>query len=350
MLNPLFVLVLAVLFALLLWWSFKTLPGEKWQIMASVPVAKDSSGSWRGLNLTYYGFFTANAYGIAVAIMFILMGSIDIPLYNTLTVVGVLLMLCVPASKQIARIVEKKPHTFTVGGAIFVGILLAPWVIDVIGMLSLQTAPVHLPVIPTLAALSISYAFGEGFGRLACISFGCCYGKPLTLSHPVMRTIFDKFSFVFHGKTKKIAYASGMEGEKVIPVQAVTSLLYVATGLAGILLFLGSHFLSAFILPVLITQLWRACSETLRADYRGEWNITAYQMMGVAAVIYSLILTVIFPLTSTNPPDLISGLKSIWSPVPLIFIWALRLSIFYFTGRSMVTGATLSFHVIQDRI
>lgn len=350
MLNALFVLALAACFALLLGWSFKTLPGEKWQILASVPVAKNDTGDWRGVNLTYYGFFTANAYAVAVALMFVLLGSLGVPLLATFMVVGALLLLCVPASRLIARAVEKKLYTFTVGGAIFVGIVLAPWVIDLTNRLQWGGAKVHIGVIPALAALSISYAFGEGAGRLACISFGCCYGRPLSQSPPLIRRIFKDFSFTFHGKTKKIAYASGLEGEKVIPVQAITAVLFVTTGLVGILLFLHSRFIAAFILQVLITQCWRTFSELLRADFRGGGNITAYQVMGVLAVVYSLCLPLLFPSVASDPPQLMVGLQSLWNPLPIIFLWALWLSIFLYTGRSMVTGSTLSFHVIKDRI
>jgi hypothetical protein len=346
----LFVLTLAAFFALLLAWSFRTLPGERWQIIASVPIAKDDSGRWRGLNLTYYGLFTAISYGFALAVLLILMGSLQVPLCLTLTAIAAVLCLCVPASRLVARAVEKKSYTFTVAGAFFVGILFTPWIIEIINRVCGATADMGIPTIPALSAISIAYAFGEGIGRLACISFGCCYGKPLSQSHPILRRVFENLSFTFHGKTKKIAYASGMDGEKVIPVQAITSVLYVATGLTGIWLFLQSHFLASFILQVSVTQCWRTLSETLRADYRGEGKVTAYQVMGIAAVIYSLTLPPLLPPAPVSPPDLMAGLFCIWSPLPIIFLWALSFAIFIYTGRSMVTGSTLSFHVIKDRI
>ena len=45
--------------------------------------------------------------------------------------------------------------------------------------------------------------------------------------------------FVFSGSMKKISYASGLEGKQVIPIQALTCLLYVGVGLIATLLFLG---------------------------------------------------------------------------------------------------------------
>ena len=350
MVNSLFVLALAAGFTLMLAWSFKMLPGERWQIIASVPVAKDGSDSWRGINLTYYGLLTANAYGTAIAVLFVLLGAVSVPLWSIFVVVASVLMLCVPASKLIARVVEKKSYTFTVGGASFVGILLAPWVIAFIPRASAGTADIHIPMMPALAALSISYAIGEGIGRLACISFGCCYGKPLSQTHPILRRIFENHSFVFSGKTKKIAYASGLDGEKVIPVQAITSVLYIAAGLVGIHLFLDAHFLAAFILTVVITQGWRTFSELLRADYRGEGRMSAYQIMGLIAVAYSLALPFLFPPDTIDLPDLMAGLGCIWNPASLVFLYALWLATFIYTGRSMVTGSTLSFHVHANRI
>jgi hypothetical protein len=92
-------------------------------------------------------------------------------------------------------------------------------------------------VIPALAAFTIAYASGEGLGRSACISFGCCYGVALVDSHPLLKRLFDHWYFVFSGKMKKISYASDMEGKEVIPVQAVTAVVCLVTGLLSTLFF-----------------------------------------------------------------------------------------------------------------
>ena len=55
-----FVLSLGLLLGGLSTWAFKCLPDERWQFLASVPILKDSSGRWHGLNFTYYGLLTAN--------------------------------------------------------------------------------------------------------------------------------------------------------------------------------------------------------------------------------------------------------------------------------------------------
>ena len=86
--NEIFVISLAVLLGGLLFWSFRVLPHEGRQIIASVPVVKDELGSWKGLNLTYYGLFVSVAIVVAVAFILLLLGSIDIPIVGTATVVS----------------------------------------------------------------------------------------------------------------------------------------------------------------------------------------------------------------------------------------------------------------------
>jgi hypothetical protein len=79
---------------------------------------------------------------------------------------------------------------------------------------------------------------------------------------------------------KKISYASGLEGKQVIPIQALTCLLYVGVGLIATLLFLKGNYDVAFVSSMAVTQGWRILSEVLRADYRGNGKITAYPSHG----------------------------------------------------------------------
>ena len=123
-----------------------------------------------------------------------------------------LFVACGIAARIIAFWVEKKKNTFTVGGAAFTGILLTPLIVE--GLNSLSSPPL-ISIIPTMAALTIAYSFGEGTGRIACISFGCCYGKPIEQMKPFTQYFFKKITFVFEGKTKKISYASGLDGHRM---------------------------------------------------------------------------------------------------------------------------------------
>ncbi|SRR6266540_1499862 len=344
-----FILLLGILAAVYLVWGFRVLPRERWQILAAVPVLKDGS-QWAGINLTWYGLLTANAYAAAVAVLFVLLGSINVPLSATAAASVVMLLFCVPASSLVARIVEKKAHTFTVGGAVFVGVLLAPWIIKLINLTLGPALSVSIPSTAALAAFSIAYAFGEGFGRLACISFGCCYGKPLADSPPWARRLFADLCFVFFGKTRKIAYAGHLEGEKVIPIQALTAIVYVGTALFSTALFLHSRYTEAYILSLAITQGWRVFSETMRADFRGNGRFTAYQIMGLVSIIYGVFTMTLLQAGHAPLPDIGSGVFILWHPAPLLFLQLLWFAIFLHTGKSSVTGSTLSFHVHEDKI
>jgi hypothetical protein len=335
----------AVLF-LYLYWGIRVLPGEKWQFLASVPVRKSSGDTWEGVNLTWYGLLSANAYAVAIGVLVVMMGSVGVSFAGTAVFVAAMLGLCVPASRLVAMVVEKKAHTFTVGGAVFVGVVAAPWVVLALN----HTLGYPIPAGAALAALAVAYSFGEGLGRLACLSFGCCYGKRMTALSPFLRRLFAGVSLSYYGSTKKIAYAGEMEGEPVVPVQAITAIIYICCGLAGLVLFLQSRFAAAFLVTLAITQGWRFLSETLRDDYRGSGKISAYQFMGAAGIIYG---SAAFRLLSDDPftsPDLFAGLAMFNRPLVIVFIQFIWTAMFLYTGRSTVTGATLAFHVNRERI
>ncbi len=348
--NALFLGIMAAAIVSVFWWGFKTLPKERWQIIASVPVRKTPAGHWLGVNLTYYGLLSASAYVFAVSLMIILTGSVGVPLWAILAVVLAVLSICMPAARILARLIEKKAFTFTVGGASFTGLLIAPPAIWIIDQAAGRVFGFAIPLVPVIAAMAIAYSFGEGIGRLACISFGCCYGKPLAGSHPVVQRIFRNHYFIFSGKNKKIAYEGGLDGQKVVPVQAVTAVLYVAAGLIGIHLFLQSYFAAAFLLTVIVTQSWRAVSETLRADYRGKGKMTAYQLMGLWAIVYAVVLLALLPEQRNPEAYLPAGLQSFWNPAMILFLILFWLVCFLYTGLSKVTGSTLSIHTHLDRI
>jgi hypothetical protein len=347
MVDLFFVGFLAVALAVLFIWAFRKLPGERWQFVGSIPIQKNGDGTWRGINLTYYGFFNASAYLLAVTTVFVLLGAAGVAVKVIFVYTFGLLGLCMPASRLVARLVEKKRYTFSIAGASFVGLLISPW----LAWLMEESFGVYLPVRAAMGALSVSYALGEGVGRLACISFGCCYGKPISVLPKPLRRIFLGRSFIFLGKTKKIAYAGRLDGQAVLPIQAMTAVFYTAVGLIGMVFFLRGNLQSAFLLPLFATQLWRFVSEFLRADYRGRGRITAYQKMCLAAVVYAVI--VVGTLTPTPPaglPDLQAGLAGLWNPALLLFFQTLWVFSFLYTGKSQVTEAHMTFRVIQERI
>ena len=340
---------LALAFGLLFLWAFRSLPQERWQIFAAIPREKRVDGTWTGLNLTYYGAFTATGVSVAVTLFIGLAGAMRIPLSLIGLLAVLLLCLCVPAARRIAEAVEAKPYTFTIGGASFVGLLVMPWLIVLMNATVGRTLGQELPVMGTLAALSIAYAVGEGIGRLACISFGCCYGKPVQASPAWLRGLFRHRHFIFTGGLKKAAYEGVLESVPVIPIQAVTATLSVAAGLVGLALFVQGRMAAAFLETAIVTQIWRAVSELFRADHRGQGTVSAYQIMAILGACYAGLVALALPAPPAVRPSLLTGLQLLWSPAVILGIQALWLFIFLYTGRSYVTGSTIALSVLRDR-
>jgi len=333
-----------------LWWGFRYLPAERWQIVATLPIDKTPEGAWQGVNLTWYGLLTANAYLIAVLVLLVLLGSLGVSAMGIALLTLAMLLCCVPSSRLVARLVEKKAHTFTVGGAVFVGLLITPLMVLLLNRSAGVRLGFHLPVMATYAAIAIAYAFGEGLGRLACISFGCCYGKPLAASEEWLRRLFSGRGFRFYGTTKKAVYADDLEGTELVPIQAVTAVLYSISGLLAVGLFLAAQYLAAFLLAAGATQGWRTLSETWRADYRGTGRISTYQIMGLFGLFYAVGAALLVGNETVVTPVVSSGLQQLWTPAVLFFLQAIWLVIFFYTGRSTVTGATIRYHVRHDRV
>jgi hypothetical protein len=333
----------AALFAFIAWGG-RALPGEHWQMLASVPLMKNQDGAWQALNLTWYGALSALAYTLAVAVAVVLLGSVGMGLSGLALMVAGMLGLCIPAAKIVARLVEGKANTLSVGGAAFVGIIVAPVVAWAVVALTKTGA-----VLPALAALAIAYAVGEGVGRLACLSFGCCYGRPVeSLPRPWQR-IFQRWNIVFHGQTKKAAYAHGLCGRPLVPVQLMTAYLYCLSACVGMAFFVSGSFSAAMIIPLVVTQVWRVLSEFFRADYRGEQKISAYQIMAAAGVVYGLAPALLLSAhdVAVNAGQ---GLAALWSVPVLLLLQGVFLLVFLYTGRSSVTGSQVRFFVKEGEI
>lgn len=350
MTNMLFVIVLGLGLLALITWGVRTLPAERWQMLAAVPIAKRADGSWSGLNLTFYGLFSASGITFGLTIMLLLLASIRVPAIVGLLLVLLLLLVCVPASRIIAGVVERKRNTFTVAGAAFVATIALPVLLLMMRPVAMHWLHSELAVLPIFAAAAIGYVLGESIGRLACLSFGCCYGMPLRQANPTIARLFHKHNFVIHGPTKKAAYASGFVGEPLIPVQALTSAVFAVSGLAGVALFLGQQFRLAALIPVVASWGWRACAEWLRADYRGSSRVSTYQMMACVAILFLGSFLLLAPATARIVPDLPAGFARLAAAPLILTLQLLWLALFLYYGRSRVTASTLFFRVVADRI
>ncbi len=341
---------LGIVLLCLLSWGFKHLPGERWQMLAVVPLRKNGQNHWLGANLTYYGFFVATSQLIALALLLVLLAAMNISIQGAIIAILTVLAVSVPAARIVAVLVEHKRHTFTIGGASFVGIISAPWVIMAIDHTAGPASIYYMPMIPLLAAMSIAYTLGEGLGRLGCISYGCCYGKPIDECGPLPRFLFSKLNFIFYGDNKKVAYEAKLHGRKLVPVQAITCLIYTGGALLGSYLFLKGAFVEALLLSMMLTQLWRIFSETMRADFRGFRRISAYQKMGLVSVLYVVALCLLAESTMLVTPDIGRGLGILWDPAVILGLQALWLVFFCIFGRSTVTTSVVSFDLLKEHI
>lgn len=348
--DVLFVIGLGALLLCLMCWGFKHLPGERWQMLAVIPLKKNDTDGWLGVNLTYYGFFIATSQLIALMLLVVLLNSIHISLKGAMIATLIVIGCCLPAARLVAILVEKKRHTFTIGGASFVGIILAPWTILATEKVLGGSGAVFMPLMPMLAAMSIAYTLGEGLGRLGCISYGCCYGKPIEQSGRLMRFLFGRFNFIFHGDNKKVAYEGRLHGKALIPIQAITCLVYTAGALCGSWLFLKGSFITALVLTMVLTQLWRILSETMRADFRGLGKISAYQKMGIISVFYIASLCLFMKEAVVLAPDVAGGIDILWNPGVILGFQLLWLVFFLFFGRSTVTTSKVSFVLLKENI
>jgi hypothetical protein len=150
---------------------FRILPNEKWQFIASIPVAKNKNGIFESVNLTWYGFFTSSSIVYSVLIFTVLALSGGAEILQIAVFGGVILAVAIPSAKIIAAVVEKRSGTITIGGAAFAAIIVAPCITVLLPYFDDGRSVSGL----MLSSISTAYAAGEGFGHLACLSFGCCY-------------------------------------------------------------------------------------------------------------------------------------------------------------------------------
>lgn len=350
MIEFLFVATLAVLCLGMIYWGAKKLPEEKWQVLGTVPYKKEADGSWKTYTFTYYGALCATAYGIASALFIILSGAVGISLLSALFLLVPLLVVCMPLSRFVARVVEGQANTFTVGGAVFCGIIIAPWMVNETAKILEVFGADHISCMEVLAALAIAYCFGEGIGRLACLSFGCCYGKRMMEFPRVIRKYFNKSSLRFYGKCKKAVYEGKAEGKHLFPIQVVTAVIYVVTGLSAVELFLFGMFTTAMVVVVAITQLWRFFSEFFRADFRGGGKWSAYQYMALLAVSYAVIVYPFFREETPVGVALGDGLSLIMSAPALICLQTIWIVTFIYMGKSTVLDSSMSYSVIKNKV
>jgi prolipoprotein diacylglyceryltransferase len=340
--NMLFVVGLVALVSAILAWGLRVLPRENMQILATIPLRRIEGDLWRGVNLTWYGVMQMTGMVLAIALALVLATAAGVPTHTLVLVLGVMLSVALPAAGLVARLVERRRGTFTVGGAVFAAALFLPWT-----TLALDAHSGSDHAVPIISAIAVAYPLGEGIGRLACISFGCCYGRRLDDCGPVLRALFGCHPAVVVGATRKAVYEGQCEGVPLVPAPALSALVLSFAGLAGVPLFLDGEFRAAAVLSLSVAFLWRFASEFLRADYRGQGRLSVYQWMALACLVY-VVAAVGLLSARARQPDIHHGLALLASPLTLLALAAVGVVVFVYLGVSKMTTATIRL-AVKDR-
>jgi len=337
--NGGFVLGLGAAVAALLFFGLKFLPRENMQILASIPVRRRADGRWQGVNLTWYGVMQSLAMVSGVGLALVLARAADVPMKAIVLMVLGLIAIALPAAKVVALIVERRRGTLTVGGAIFVATLAAPW-----AALAVDRYVGAAATLPMIAALAAGYTVGEGVGRLACISFGCCYGKRLRDCPSWLQTLLAGRGAIVVGPTRKAAYASKCDGVPLVPVPAMSAIVLTAAGVSATAVYLDGRYRAAILVALGVAFSWRFASEFLRADFRGGGRLSAYQWMAVVCLVYAIPVALGLP-TCERRPDVHASAAVASSPVVLLGMAALGVLVFVYLGVSSVTTATIELDI-----
>jgi hypothetical protein len=335
----------AVAVLAVMWWLSRVLAQARWQVAACIPVRQDADGSWQAVNLTWYGIVSAVAYTLAVGTLVFLGVGLGGSMASLLAMVAAVLAVCMPASRLVAAWVEGKRATLTVGGAVFVAL----WLVPVVAWGVRQYWGGLPPWPQVLAASAVAYALGEGVGRLACCSFGCCYGRRVEeLPAPWLR-LATPLAVRFWGATKKAAYASGLEGVALVPVQGMATVVH------GLAAWMGAEALAAGDVDLalawagIVPLAWRVVSEFLRADFRGNARFSAYQWMAVVGMVWIGGILGLVPATEIRF-DGSAALGALSHPGTLLALLGVFVVSLAYTGISRVTAACVHLRVRPERI
>ena len=230
----------------LLGWGFKHLPGERWQTLV-VGTIKDGDDHWLGSNLTYYGFFIATSQLIALTLLLILLGAMGLSLPGTILAILLILACCIPAARLIA-IRSRKSAT-----PLLLGSLLCR---HPASTMAIQfSSPYSTWVNPTTSHSRLGgYVHSLYPGRRAWQArlhqLWLLLWQTAQRVQQVLQSLFTRINFIFYGATKKVAYEGRLAGEKLIPIQAITCVLYTLGALIGSYLFLIGLFTPPVISPL----------------------------------------------------------------------------------------------------
>lgn len=323
-------------FLLIIIWGLKNLSRDEFQFFCAIPYKKIEENTYEGTNITFYGIISALSCSASVFLFLVLIKFIDFPLKLAYFILITIFLTGLYASRTLAYIIEKRKDTLTIGGATFVsGIISVPLIYFFIKSFNIN----ETYFLPVLTALTTSYTFGEGLGRLACISFGCCYGKPAE-RYPKLPKILK---IKFFSETKKAVYDSNYKNLELINIQGIVVCLFTILAILSVILIMLEKFKIALLISFTMPAIVRFFSEFFRDDNRGiNYKLSTYQFFSLILVIYSLIFLYIF-----KPLETKIYIKStiFFSNTELIILTALFFTTLIHSGVSKVTASKISFNL-----
>ncbi|TAG67352.1 MAG: hypothetical protein EAZ24_15595 [Burkholderiales bacterium] len=193
-----------------------------------------------------------------------------------------------------------------------------------------------------IAAACIAYVLGEAIGRLACLSFGCCYGRPLSQCTSLQKALYSRFTDTYRGRFKKIAYASGLNDQPVIAVQSIACAVLFVLFLLALWMFWKGYIAASIVTALGGSQLWRVYSEQLRADFRGRDGFTHYQAMAIVGALLSTAFAWFYGQAAPSAlASALAGWRAVTQSEVIVASQLLAVLIALFMGRSSVTSSRL---------
>jgi hypothetical protein len=143
-----------------------------------------------------------------------------------------LLGACVPAAKILARVIEGKANTLTIGGASMFGLFLAPWIVAAMNtVFHGDGGGGHIAAARRVGdcrdCVCVRGGDGaSGLSQLRLLLWSASESESSLACPNCLRSIMRCLS----AETRKAAYERNLEAVPLVPIQAMTAAVSVASG------------------------------------------------------------------------------------------------------------------------
>jgi hypothetical protein len=103
-------------------------------------------------------------------------------------------------------------------------------------------------------------------------------------------------------------------------------------------IFSRGSYRTAFLLSLLVSQVWRVLSEMLRADFPRLHRLPPIRRWAMAAIVYGGLLCLLLPQPAVPRPDIAAGLLLLIDPVLLLGLKALWFILFFISAAAWSPG------------